>query len=202
METAQSLWLHRWGPERDRPVLRLQANDTHTYIMQINCQTVYVVTHLLEGVSVSATVRVCETSLLPLISIHPVSSKSALIWHLWSVTLLCFLFVFFCFLLIVGIYQLRSIPAQIIFSLKCPTVSVPVCLCVFNRALRPDRIRPMTAQQTETLFSSHYKVSLSLLSSGNCSRDSIKVNDIACMCSISAGTGRKYVTLRKRELRR
>ena len=57
----------------------------------------------------------------------------------------------------------------------------------------------MTAWQTETLFSSHYKVSLSLFSSGNCSRDSIKVNDITCMCSISAGTGSEYITLRKRE---
>lgn len=112
METAQSLWLHRWGPERDRPVLRLQANDTHTYIMQINCQTVYIVPYLLEGVSV----RVCETSLLPLDSPFKVSFDLTFVTR--DPTL------FFCFLQIFGIYQLHSIPAQIIFSLKCPTVSL------------------------------------------------------------------------------
>lgn len=56
----------------------------------------------------------------------------------------------------------------------------------------------MTVQQTDSPSSSHYKVSLSLFSSGNCSRYSIKVSDIACVCSISAGTGREYITVRKK----
>lgn len=60
----------------------------------------------------------------------------------------------------------------------------------------------MTAWQTETLFSSHYKVSLSLFSSGNRSSNSIKVNDIACMCFISARMGGEYITLRESVLRK
>lgn len=77
-------------------------------------------------------------------------------------------------------------------------VPLSCCLCVFNQASRLHRIWPMTAQQTATLFSSHYKVSLSLFSSGNSSRDSIKVNDMASVCSISVGTGREYITLSKK----
>ena len=118
---------------------------------------------------------------------NAIQNESILIWESWIILrldlCLCFIYIL--------------TPA---LSLKCPTVPPrPVCLCVFNWAFRPHRIWPMTARQTETLFSSRYKVSLSLFSSGNCSRDSIKVNDITCMCSISAGTGSEYITLRKRE---
>lgn len=79
---------------------------------------------------------------------------------------------------------------------RCLTVpaclpACPVCFCVFTWAFRPYRIWLITARQTQTLFSSHCKVSLSLFSSGNCSRDSIKVNDIAGVCSISTGTARE-----------
>lgn len=93
-----------------------------------------------------------------------------------------------------------------LFSGKPFLSCVPLCVsalsvCVFNWALRLHRIWPVTAQQTETLFSSHCEVSLSLFSSGNYSRDNIKVNNITSVRSTSTGTGREYITLKKGGIR-